>query len=73
MPDPMEGAMGIIITFPAGRRLYDAGRGHSSDEPATIIILPVVRVDRHGDEPRDGLGDGGRAAGRKGRRPTGRR
>ncbi|NVO16052.1 MAG: hypothetical protein HXX10_18625 [Rhodoplanes sp.] len=65
--------MGTIITFPAGRYVYNDGRGRSPDEPATIIILPVVRVDRYGDEPRDGMRDGGSAAGRKGRRPTARR
>ncbi|MBK5962094.1 hypothetical protein CCR97_28440 [Rhodoplanes elegans] len=65
--------MGTIITFPAGRRVYSDGRGRTADEPATIIILPVVRVDRYGDEPRDGLRDGGSAAARKGRRPSARR
>ncbi|MDC7787050.1 hypothetical protein PQJ75_29665 [Rhodoplanes sp. TEM] len=62
--------MGTIISFPADRHVYD-GRSRNADEPATIIILPVVRVDRH-DDPRDGLRDGGSAA-RKGRRPTARR
>lgn len=65
--------MGTIITFPAGRRVYSDGRGRMIEEPATIIILPVVRVDRYGDEPRDGLRDGGSAAARKGRRPSARR
>lgn len=67
--------MGTIITFPAGRWAYGDGRGRSPDEPATIIILPVVRIDRHGDEPRDGVYEGNSAApaSRKGRRPTARR
>lgn len=65
--------MGTIITFPADRYVYNDGRGRTPDEPATIIILPVVRVDRYGDEPCDGMRDGGSTASRKGRRPTARR
>ncbi|RAI38204.1 hypothetical protein [Rhodoplanes roseus] len=65
--------MGTIITFPAGRYVYSDGRGRSVDEPATIIILPVVRVDRYADDPRDGLRDGSSAGSRKRRRPTARR
>jgi hypothetical protein len=44
--------MGMVIDFPAmgryprGLRLV-AGRS----EPATVIILPVVRIERFADEP----------------------
>ncbi len=59
-----NGAMGIVINFPEGRRdLRDAvGVG----ETATIMILPVVRIERPTDQPPNEAS--GTAAGRKRRR-----
>ena len=66
--------MGRVVEFPEGRRLM---RGVEQTgvqaEPAHIIILPVVRIERHPDEPSDGLeGGAGAASGRRRRRRASR-
>ena len=61
--------MGRVVEFPEGRRLIrSAEHAGLQTEPAHIIILPVVRIERHPDElcPRVGfivtkLGTAGRA------------
>jgi len=45
--------MGNIITFPESRRYGDGRGGVDRNEPATIIILPVIRIERYVDEPKD--------------------
>ena len=62
--------MGRVVEFPEGRRLM---RGleqvREQTEPAHIIILPVVRIERHPDEPSDGFEGGtGATSGRRRRR-----
>jgi hypothetical protein len=42
--------MGTVIRFPDPWQLGH-GKGAAPVEPATVIILPVVRVERHGDDP----------------------
>jgi len=58
--------MGTIINFPEGRR---EGREvlMAAGETATIMILPVVRIERPTDMPPSAASDGGHA-GRKRRR-----
>jgi hypothetical protein len=48
--------MGTLITFPAERCSAPTGllQGHDGAN-SSVIILPVVRVERHGDHPSDGL------------------
>ncbi len=41
--------MGNIIKFPDEGRIMRFGRADAADESATIIILPVVRIERHAD------------------------
>ena len=44
--------MGIVVGFPEHGRGAGSGRvigGRS--EPATVIILPVIRIERYTDEP----------------------
>jgi hypothetical protein len=44
--------MGMVISFPAGERVTRGSRlvaGRS--ESATVIILPVIRIERYADEP----------------------
>ncbi len=54
--------MGIIVQFPEGQRPAGGGRYvGANSEPASVIILPVVRVERHPDKPSDGL-EGGSSA-----------
>jgi hypothetical protein len=62
--------MGTVVQFPAGQRSLGAGRYVDADsEPATVIILPVVRIERHSETPSDGIdGDAGATPGRRRRR-----
>ena len=42
--------MGTIIRFPDERRTgWNAG-GHASSEMGSVIILPVVRIERHAED-----------------------
>lgn len=49
--------MGIVIEFPApggaGRR---GGLHGVRPEPATVIILPVIRIERYAEEPTERAG-----------------
>ena len=61
--------MGTIIEFPAGRRLGSSGNAVPRTETATIMILPVIRIERESDETSDGRGpEAGTAPGRRRRR-----
>jgi hypothetical protein len=64
--------MGTVIDFPAEQRLAQDGRRGDAGEPATVVILPVVRVERAPDTPADGVESGPRSAGRKRRRRASR-
>jgi len=41
--------MGTIVKFPDEGRIVRFGRGNGAEESATVIILPVIRIERHGD------------------------
>ncbi|MGH6770508.1 MAG: hypothetical protein ACRECO_15960 [Xanthobacteraceae bacterium] len=44
--------MGTVIEFPAhGSAERVGGYGGVRLEPATVIILPVIRIERYADEP----------------------
>jgi hypothetical protein len=43
--------MGTIVKFPDEGRIVRFGRADMPDESATVIILPVIRVERHGELP----------------------
>lgn len=45
--------VGTVIKFPDEGRIVRFGR--AADESATIIILPVVRIERYADPHADGL------------------
>ena len=47
--------MGTVVTFPDLWRDAPAhGRNNKQREPATVVILPVIRIERHGENaPRD--------------------
>jgi hypothetical protein len=66
--------MGTIVRFPEGQRPASGGRYVGANtEPADVIILPVVRIERGPDNPSDGLeGGAGAAPGRRRRRRTSR-
>jgi hypothetical protein len=63
--------MGIIVRFPEGQRPAGGKYVSANSEPASIIILPVVRIERAPDKPSDGL-TGGPAPGRRRRRRASR-
>jgi len=65
--------MGTIIEFPAdaaSRRLGSSIDGTSTDGMGTILILPVVRIERDSDGTSDGSGpeEGAASGGRRRRR-----
>jgi hypothetical protein len=62
--------MGIVVTFPQIRRATRAPVGGQGS--ATIIILPVVRVERPNDSPSGDVSDGSGTSGRKRRRRVSR-
>ena len=72
--DQRERNMGTIIDFPAdaaSRRLDHGLDGAPRDGLGTILILPVVRIDRDTDETNGGGGpEEGTAPGRRRRRRT---
>lgn len=39
--------MGTIVKFPDEGRIVRFGRAEGAEESATVIILPVVRIERH--------------------------
>ena len=60
--------MGTLIRFP-DERVANGERGSGLSAGATIIILPVIRIERGSDEPSGGCEPGtGTTAGRKRRR-----
>ena len=67
--------MGTIVRFPEGQRPLGGGRYvDAQSEPADVIILPVVRIERPPDTPpSDGLeGGASTAPGRRRRRRAAR-
>ncbi len=41
--------MGNVVKFPDEGRIVRFGRADLPDKSATVIILPVIRIERHGD------------------------
>ena len=65
--------MGTVIDFAVGHRLNRETTRLNEDELGTVIILPVVRVERSPDHPSDGIESGTRnPSGRKRRRRAAR-
>jgi hypothetical protein len=61
--------MGQIVQFPEGQRPAGGGRYvDANSEPASVIILPVVRIERH-PQPADGVSGGGSVSPSRRRRP----
>jgi hypothetical protein len=62
--------MGTVIRFPDERRVGGyAGSVTTPLGPASVVILPVVRIERHGEETPGGIApDAGSASGRRRRR-----
>lgn len=47
--------MGIVIDFPAERCSVTSGPVNAQADGGSIIILPVIRIERHDDRPFDGF------------------
>lgn len=62
--------MGILIRFPEERRsLANAGGAPSERGSAAVVILPVIRIERHGEEqPADPASAAGASGGRRRKR-----
>jgi hypothetical protein len=60
--------MGIIIDFPASRWAGSAMDAGPRDGMGTVLILPVVRIDRQADETGGRGPEEGTAPGRRRRR-----
>ncbi len=43
--------MGIVITFPAEKCTAASGLIGAGDDSGSIIILPVIRIERQDDSP----------------------
>ena len=41
--------MGTVIKFPDDGRVVRFDRAEAADESATVIILPVIRIERYAD------------------------
>jgi hypothetical protein len=46
--------MGTVITFPAER--CSVGTSLEGHDGGSVIILPVIRIERHGESPSDSFG-----------------
>jgi hypothetical protein len=66
--------MGTIVQFPEGQRALGGGRYvDANSEPASVIILPVVRIERQPKQPSDDVdGGNGATSGRRRRRRSSR-
>jgi hypothetical protein len=47
--------MGTIVKFPDEGRIVRFGRAGEQDESATVIILPVIRIERYEDTPSESV------------------
>jgi hypothetical protein len=65
--------MGIVIRFPDEKRMSWNGGAHAQLESASVIILPVVRIERHAEEAASDFAPEAGSPSRGGRRRRGRR
>jgi hypothetical protein len=66
-----EGSMGIVVAFPEARSVSRDGAERAAGS-ATVIILPVVRVERYDEDPSGDIEPSTAASGRKRRRRASR-
>lgn len=63
--------MGIVIAFPEARRAHHACEPGAPAEAGTVVILPVVRVERRSQEAAEQMSeDPTPPSGRRRRRPS---
>ena len=61
--------VGIVVKFPDEGRIVRFGRADAESESATVIILPVIRIERYADAVAERRGAADAAAGRQWRPP----
>ena len=66
-----EGSMGIVVAFPEARPVAHDGVERTVGS-ATVIILPVVRIERYDEGPSGDIEPSTAAPGRKRRRRASR-
>ena len=57
--------MGIVIAFPAEKCTAGSGLIEARDQSGSVIILPVIRIERQGDSPSEPTSDSPRGKRRK--------
>lgn len=50
--------MGTVIIFPTERCSAGTGLSEARGDGGSVIILPVIRIERHGDSPSDSFEPG---------------
>ena len=63
--------MGVVVAFPEARSAARDGAGREAAS-ATVIILPVVRIERYDEGPSDDIEPSSSSSGRKRRRRAAR-
>jgi hypothetical protein len=63
--------MGIVVAFPEARSVVRDGAERAADS-ATVIILPVVRIERYDEDPSGDVEPSTASSGRKRRRRASR-
>jgi hypothetical protein len=48
--------VGTVVRFPNEGRIVRFGRADAQDESATVIILPVIRIERYADAATESAG-----------------
>lgn len=65
--------MGTVIRFPDEKRMGWSVTARTQTEPASVVILPVIRIERQSDGPSEGLAPEAGTPRGGGRRGRGRR
>lgn len=67
--DERRGDMGLVIRFPLEQRItQELGQSGPRGEPASVVILPVIRIDRNLDGSSGGVAPGTGPGPSRGRR-----
>jgi len=65
--------MGTVIRFPDERRMNWNAGAHAPSQSGSVIILPVIRIERHSDDTSNDIAPGAGTPQGGGRRRRGRR
>jgi hypothetical protein len=65
--------MGTVIRFPDEKRTSFGGGARAFEGPGAVVVLPVIRIERHIEEPGSGRAPEAGTPRGPGRRRPGRR